>query len=61
MRGIVQKMAADGLRVLAVARRELTEEQATRRASDDPDAFAELCGESLQFGGPARPVRHAPR
>jgi cation-transporting ATPase I len=46
----VQKMAADGLRVLTVARRELSEAQ-VGTACDDPDAFAELCSEGLQFTG----------
>jgi cation-transporting P-type ATPase I len=47
---LVQKMAADGLRVLIVARRVLSEEQVDS-AREDADAFAELCGESLQFTG----------
>jgi H+-transporting ATPase len=47
---LVQKMAADGLRVLTVARRELSEAQVAS-ARDDADAFAELCAESLQFTG----------
>jgi H+-transporting ATPase len=47
---LMQKMAAEGLRVLAVARREWTERQA-RAVRDDADVFAELCKEGLQFTG----------
>jgi cation-transporting P-type ATPase I len=46
----VHKMAADGLRVIAVARRELTPDQA-RTARDDPDAFNELCRDGLRIAG----------
>jgi H+-transporting ATPase len=46
----VHRMAADGLRVIAVARRELTSEQA-ESACDDPDAFNELCRDGLRIVG----------
>jgi cation-transporting ATPase I len=46
----VQQMAADGLRVLAVARRDLTEAQA-REATADADAFDALCREELRLVG----------
>jgi cation-transporting P-type ATPase I len=47
---MVQKMAADGLRVIAVARRELSAAQVAA-ARDDPDAFAELCRDELRIVG----------
>jgi H+-transporting ATPase len=47
---LVQKMAADGLRVLTVARRTLSDAQVDA-ARDDPDAFAGLCSGGLQFTG----------
>ncbi|MEN0134044.1 MAG: cation-translocating P-type ATPase [Rhodococcus sp. (in: high G+C Gram-positive bacteria)] len=43
-------MAADGLRVLAVARRTVTKFQ-SRRAADDADVLDELCGSGLQLVG----------
>lgn len=46
----VQEMAAGGLRVIAVARRELTREQVDD-ASDDADALVELCSGGLFFEG----------
>jgi H+-transporting ATPase len=46
----VQQMAADGLRVLAVARRDLTKAQA-RKAAADADAFDALCREDLRLVG----------
>lgn len=46
----VRKMAADGLRVIAIATRQLSAAQA-RSARDDTDAFAELCRDGLQFAG----------
>lgn len=46
----VQQMAADGLRVLAVARRDLTKAQA-RKAAADADAFDALCREELRLVG----------
>jgi H+-transporting ATPase len=46
----VQKMAADGLRVLTVGRRVLSEKQAAA-ARADTDVFGELCTEGLQFTG----------
>jgi H+-transporting ATPase len=46
----VRRMATDGLRVIAVARRDLTADEA-RAASEDPDQFAELCEHGLQITG----------
>jgi len=46
----VQRMAADGLRVLAVARRPLSARQ-VRAAHEDADAFDALCREGLKFTG----------
>jgi H+-transporting ATPase len=46
----VEEMAADGLRVIAVARRPISA-QLTRAAAADQDAFAELCSEKMQFAG----------
>ena len=46
----VRAMASDGLRVIAVAHRELTAAQAAA-GRNDPDAFADLCGEGLRFAG----------
>ncbi|PBC49144.1 haloacid dehalogenase [Rhodococcus sp. ACS1] len=43
-------MAADGLRVIAVARRTVTTFQ-SRRAADDADVLDELCGGGLQLVG----------
>ncbi|MCW2689073.1 MAG: P-type ATPase, translocating, partial [Mycobacterium sp.] len=47
---IVSEMAAGGLRVIAVARRDLTAQQA-RSAREEPDAFVELCQDGLQIIG----------
>jgi cation-transporting ATPase I len=47
---LVQKMAADGLRVLTVARRTLSAAQVDA-AREDADAFTELCSRGLQFTG----------
>jgi cation-transporting ATPase I len=47
---VVSEMAASGLRVIAVARRDLTAPQA-RSARADPDAFARLCQRGLQIVG----------
>jgi H+-transporting ATPase len=47
---LVADMAADGLRVLSVARRHLSDRQA-RRAAADADAFTELCSQQLEFVG----------
>lgn len=46
----VQTMAADGLRVIAVAHRELSERQAAA-ARDDSEFFAALCVENLCYSG----------
>jgi H+-transporting ATPase len=46
----VSSMAADGLRVIAVARRELSEADA-RLAAADPEALAALCREGLRCVG----------
>lgn len=46
----VGKLAARGLRVIAVARRELTPQQA-RRIRDDPDGIAEFCTHGLTLAG----------
>lgn len=46
----VEKMARDGLRVLAVARRTLTPAQAERGRAD-ADQLAALCGSRLRFVG----------
>jgi H+-transporting ATPase len=46
----VRAMAADGLRVIAVAHRQLTAEQAAA-GRDDSEAFSALCGEGLAFAG----------
>lgn len=46
----VREMAADGLRVLAVARRDLTDAQA-HEAAADADAFDEMCREELELVG----------
>ncbi|MBD0022150.1 HAD-IC family P-type ATPase [Gordonia pseudamarae] len=50
LREALQEMAARGLRVLTVAERWVTDEQA-HSAADDPDAFARLCGSSLHLLG----------
>jgi H+-transporting ATPase len=46
----VRAMASDGLRVIAVAHRELSAAQAAA-GGNDPDAFDALCGEGLRFAG----------
>jgi cation-transporting P-type ATPase I len=46
----VQQMAESGLRVIAVASRELTAEQA-ETARDDPDSLAEHCDDGLRLAG----------
>jgi H+-transporting ATPase len=46
----VQEMATDGLRVIAVARRELTQAQ-IEDVGDDADALIELCSALLSFEG----------
>ncbi|OHU22341.1 haloacid dehalogenase [Mycobacteroides franklinii] len=46
----VAELAANGLRVIAVARRSLTPEQ-VRAVQEDSDAVAELCTEQLQVAG----------
>ncbi|ORA27840.1 HAD-IC family P-type ATPase [Mycobacterium aquaticum] len=46
----VQTMAADGLRVIAVAHRELSERQAAA-AREDSESFAALCLENLRYSG----------
>jgi cation-transporting ATPase I len=47
---VVGEMAADGLRVIAVARRTLTAAQVAAAVAD-PDAMADLCGRGLQIMG----------
>ncbi len=48
----VSGLAADGLRVIAVARRQLTQEQMQLLGDDpEPDAIAELCHAGLSFVG----------
>lgn len=46
----VRKMAADGLRVIAVATRQLSASQ-VQSVCDDADAFTELCSDGLRFAG----------
>jgi H+-transporting ATPase len=46
----VQEMAENGLRVIAVARRDVSAAQA-RKAREDPDAFAGLCRRQLRLVG----------
>ncbi|MCV7220275.1 cation-translocating P-type ATPase [Mycolicibacterium elephantis] len=46
----VRRLATDGLRVIAVAHRQLTAAQAAA-ARKDPDAFAELCRQDLRIVG----------
>jgi H+-transporting ATPase len=46
----VRAMASDGLRVIAVAHRELSAAQAAA-GRNDTDAFDALCGEGLRFAG----------
>lgn len=46
----VAELAADGLRVIAVARRELSPQQA-RTVVDDPDAIADFCHDGLALVG----------
>lgn len=46
----VSELATDGLRVIAVARRELTPQQA-RAIRDDPDDIAEFCTDGLTLTG----------
>ncbi|ODR11684.1 haloacid dehalogenase [Mycolicibacillus koreensis] len=48
--GVVDALAADGLRVIAVARRQLSATQIAT-AADDPDTVAELCTEDLELVG----------
>jgi cation-transporting P-type ATPase I len=48
--GAVAELAADGLRVIAVARRRLTSQQA-RAIRDDPDDIAEFCRDGLTLTG----------
>jgi cation-transporting P-type ATPase I len=45
----VRQMAENGLRVIAVARRDVTADEA--RAAEDPDRFVELCDRGLQITG----------
>ena len=47
---MVHQMVADGLRVIAVACRQLTHRQ-VQSACEDPDAFAELCRNRLRIAG----------
>jgi H+-transporting ATPase len=47
---MVQDMAADGLRVLAVASRPVTDSQVSA-ARDDAEAFTDLCREGLELRG----------
>jgi cation-transporting ATPase I len=47
---MVHQMAADGLRVIAVARRQLTHRQ-VQSTCEDPYAFAELCRDRLRIAG----------
>jgi magnesium-transporting ATPase (P-type) len=48
----VSELAADGLRVIAVARRDLTAGQVRALGTDpEPDAIAELCGDGLALVG----------
>jgi cation-transporting ATPase I len=47
---MVEQMAADGLRVLAVASRPVTDSEVSA-AREDAEAFAALCGEDLEFHG----------
>jgi cation-transporting P-type ATPase I len=46
----VEELAARGLRVIAVARRRLSAAQA-RSATEDPEAFARLCGTDMEVLG----------
>lgn len=46
----VRKMATEGLRVIAVATRQLSAAQA-QSVRHDADVFAELCGDGLRFAG----------
>ncbi|MCW2629862.1 MAG: P-type ATPase, translocating [Mycobacterium sp.] len=46
----VRAMASDGLRVIAVAHRQLSAQQAAA-GRGDPDVFAALCGQGLRFAG----------
>ena len=50
IRRTVGEMAGEGLRVIAVAQTELTQDQ-SRQARDDPEAFVGLCREGLRFTG----------
>ncbi|WP_289121841.1 cation-translocating P-type ATPase [Mycobacterium marseillense] len=50
MEGTVAELAAGGLRVIAVARRELTAQQA-RAIADNPDDIAEYCTSGLTLTG----------
>jgi H+-transporting ATPase len=49
-RRLVSKMAADGLRVLTVAKRRLSDDEA-RSASADAEVFGEMCTQKLHFVG----------
>ncbi|UXA17798.1 cation-translocating P-type ATPase [Mycobacterium sp. SMC-4] len=49
-RSAVNRMAKSGLRVIAVARRTVTKQQA-KTAHRDDDALTELCSEGLHFAG----------
>jgi cation-transporting ATPase I len=46
----VAQLAADGLRVIAVAQRQLSPQQA-KSVQEDPDAIADLCAEGLSLTG----------
>jgi cation-transporting P-type ATPase I len=50
LEGSVAELAANGLRVIAVARRRLTSQQA-RSIRDDPDDIAEFCRDGLTLTG----------
>nr|WP_082951512.1 cation-translocating P-type ATPase [Mycobacterium sp. 852002-51057_SCH5723018] len=50
LEGSVAELAANGLRVIAVARRRLTSQQA-RAIRDDPDDIAEFCRDGLTLTG----------
>jgi P-type E1-E2 ATPase len=52
VRRAVSQLAADGLRVIAVARRRLTADQVTALGADpEPEAIGELCDEGLSLVG----------
>lgn len=50
MTGTVTRLAADGLRVIAVARRRLDPQQ-VQAVHDDPDTIEELCADGLSLTG----------